>query len=81
MNEKLRRGQPGSADYIAPDYRDCRVVAFEPEFVGEAAGRAVKRDAYSVIEDDRCRRYRVKGRVGEVGEEFSMDVSLQTEVK
>jgi hypothetical protein len=79
--EQLRRGEPGSPNYIAPDYRACKVVAFEPELFRKAGGRTGVRQAYSVIQDDRGRRYRKLGRVGEVGDEFQMDVSLSEEIK
>lgn len=79
-SEAIRRnGRPGDAGYIAPDYRPVKMIAFEPELIEEVGGRVAKRQAYSVVEDDRGRRYRVIGRAGEVGDEFQMDVSLLTE--
>ena len=35
---------------------------------------------HAIVEDDRGRRYRVLGNIGEPGDQFEMDVSLGAEV-
>ena len=78
--ELKRNGRPGDPGYIAPKYLTVTVIDFEPEFIGNAGGRAVTRNAYSVVEDEHGKRYRVGGKVGPVGDTFKMDVSLLDEI-
>lgn len=79
--EELKRGPRGSSGYIAPDYRKCKVVILEPDYYEKSGSRTIFRNAYTVIEDDRGRRYIKVGQIGELGDEFEMDVSLIEEVK
>lgn len=79
--EAIRRnGFPGEDGYIAPKYLQVEVIEFEPELITEIGGRAAVRQAYSIIEDEEGKRYRVGGRVGPVGDTFKMDVSLMSEI-
>lgn len=79
--EEIRRnGRPGDSGYIAPEYVKVKVIEFEPDLVTEVAGKAFTRNAYSVVEDENGRRYRVVGRVGPIGDNFKMDVSLMEEI-
>ncbi len=79
--EEIRRnGRPGDAGYIAPRNVSVTVIEFEPEFIGEVGGRTAIRQAYSVVEAEDGKRYRVIGKVGPVGDKFTMDVSLMSEI-
>ena len=79
--EAIRRnGMPGDAGYIAPKYLQVKVIEFEPGLVMEVAGRAGVRQAYSVVEDEEGKRYRILGKVGPVGDTFKMDASLLSEI-
>jgi hypothetical protein len=79
--EEIRRnGRPGDTGYIAPQYVKVKVIEFEPDLLTEVAGRAFKRAAYSVVEDENGKRYHVLGRVGPIGDSFKMDVSLMEEI-
>lgn len=79
--EEIRRnGRPGDIGYIAPDYVKVKVIEFEPELVKETNEGPVIRQAYSVVEDEDGKRYRIRGKVGPVGDTFKMDVSLMEEI-
>jgi hypothetical protein len=78
--EMRRNGRPGDVGYIAPKYSQVKVIEFVPEFITEVAGRAGVRQAYSVVEDEEGKRYRIPGKVGPVGDKFKMDVSLMVEI-
>lgn len=79
--EEIRRnGRPGDTGYIAPEYMKVKVIEFEPELIQETSKGPLTRQAYSVLEDEKGRRYRVVGRVGPIGDTFSVDVSLMEEI-
>jgi hypothetical protein len=79
--EEIRRnGRPGDTGYVAPEYVKVKVIEFEPDLVIEVAGEAIIRNAYSVVEDENGRRYRVVGKIGPIGDTFKMDVSLMEEI-
>jgi hypothetical protein len=79
--EEIRRnGRPGDSGYIAPDYVKVKVIEFEPELIKETNQGSFTRQAYSVVEDEDGKRYRIHGKVGPVGDTFRMDVSLMEEI-
>ena len=78
--EIRRNGRPGDSGYIAPDYVKVKVVEFEPELVKETNEGPLIRQAYSVVEDEDGKRYRIVGKVGPVGDTFKVDASLMEEV-
>lgn len=79
--EDMRRnGRPGDAGYIAPKYLQVKVIEFEPELIQKVGWNTAIRQAYSVVEDEEGKRYRIIGKVGPVGSTFKMDVSLLQEI-
>lgn len=79
--EEIRRnGRPGDVGYIAPEYVQVKVIDFVPELIQETSRGPVTRQAYSVLEDESGKRYRVVGKVGPIGDMFKVDVSLMEEV-
>lgn len=79
-DEIRRNGRPGDPGYIAPRNVSVKVIEFEPQFLSEVGGRTVIRQAYSVVEAEDGKRYRILGKVGPVGDTFKMDVSLMNEI-
>lgn len=79
--EEIRRnGRPGDHGYIAPDFRSVMIVHVEPGWVKEIGGKTIKQNAYTIVEDDRKRRFIILGVVGKLDESFKMDVSLENPV-
>ncbi len=79
--EQIRRGgKPGDAGYIAPRNVHVTVIEVEPGYAKEVGGRPVILQPYSVVEAEDGKRYRVSGKVGPVGDSFTMDVSLMSEI-
>lgn len=79
--DELKRGRPGSKNYVAPEYVQVTIIRFNEGYVTKVNDRmSMVEKPHTVVEDDRGRRYRVKGNVGEVGDQFQMDVSLGDEV-
>ena len=78
--EEIRRnGRPGDVGYIAPEYVRVKVIEFEPDLIRETSKGPITRQAYSVLEDENGKRYRVVGKVGPIGDTFKVDISLMEE--
>lgn len=79
--EQVRRGgSPGDKWYIAPRNVSVTIVDAEPGYAKEVGGQTVVLQPYSVVEAEDGKRYRVSGKVGQVGDTFTMDVSLMKEI-
>jgi len=78
--EDIKRGTPGSENYIAEDYQEVTIIqVHEGKFIEVKNGTAIIQP-YTVVEDNKGIRYKVGGVIGEIGDKFVKDVSLDTEI-
>lgn len=63
-----------------PIYKQVKIVHVENELAQLTDRSYVRRNAYTIVEDDENKRYSVNGKAGQMGDVFKIDISRLQEL-